>query len=96
MCNVWDCEFLGFSSGVDEVSVLMGYDAASLDIGLPTFLDSVVVFVSQPDSLPTDAVPCAGGTDTNVLNCLLITLSFRPWKLLVIEGVGFHSVQYIV
>jgi hypothetical protein len=40
------CVFLGFCSGVAEVSVLLRYDAATVDNLFPTFRDTVVVFYS--------------------------------------------------
>jgi hypothetical protein len=44
--EVNDSEFLGFISGLAEVSVLLGYDAASIGNLFRTFLDTVVVFYS--------------------------------------------------
>jgi len=44
--------------------------------------------------MPTDAAPWPRRTDTNLLNCLHVTLSLSPWEPLVNEGVGFNSVHY--
>jgi hypothetical protein len=41
------CEILGFHFGVDEVSILLGYDSASLDNWFLKFRDTIVISYSR-------------------------------------------------